>query len=193
MAKKKTKLIHAEPVYYAYYDLETRKILSVTNEKSVVYKDFIEITFAEFHNFVTGNWQFKDYVVNRNPIEIISISDQVYSFKNSAFEWITEPPTIETELIIVWEKAKSRWVFKLSQKCKDRIQRSGVYSNLSFFVMLESDFDFLIRTIPIPMHDLVQYDEYKIPFENNLEKNIKKISIATSKIFDTTGLEIINE
>lgn len=193
MAKKRSKVTHIEPAFYAYYDEETRKIVSVTNEKSVVYKHFIEITLDEFNNFVSGNQQFKDYVVTKNPLEIVSISDQVYSFKNSAFEWISELPNDSNELVVTWDGVNSRWVFTLSNKCKERIRASGVYSNLVFFVMLETDFDFLVRTIMIPMYDLVQYDEYKLPFESKIEHSIDKISIASSKVFESCGLEIINE
>lgn len=193
MAKKRSKVTHIEPAFYAYYDNETRKIVSVTNEKSAVYTHFIEITIEEFDNFVSGKWQFKDYVVNKNPLEIVSISDQIYSFRNSSFEWITDTPTDDTDLKVTWDKSNTRWVFTLSNSCKDQIRTSGVYSNLVFFVMLETDFDFLIRTIVIPMHDLVQYDEYKLPFESKIEHSIEKISIASTKVFNSSGLEIINE
>jgi hypothetical protein len=125
--------------------------------------------------------------------QILPIADQVYSFKNSAFEWVVDDVTSETDLVVTWNLPNRRWEFSVSKQCKDIIRKKGIFTNLSFFIMLETDYDFLIRTITVPTADLLRYDEYKVEFESNIETRIDKLSITAKKIFDKYGLRTINE
>ena len=122
----------------------------------------------------------------------MQITEQMYGFRNNVFEWITDKPTKKTELTVTWNGIKSVWEFKLSNTAKERLEDSLVSKNVVFFVILENDFDFLIRTIFISTADLIKQDSVVINFESAFESRIDKISIASKITFRSYGL-IINE
>jgi hypothetical protein len=61
---------------------------------------------------------------------------------------------------------------------------------LVFFVTLETDFDFLIRTIFVDSVDLISSKQISVPFTTKIEKRIDKISISSKLVFKTYGLKI---
>jgi len=60
---------------------------------------------------------------------------------------------------------------------------------LTFFITLETDFDFLVRTITFNIKDLV-LDKVCVPFVSSVEEKIDKISISTKSLFSSYGLTI---
>ena len=63
-------------------------------------------------------------------------------------------------------------------------------STLVFFVMLETDFDFLIRTFYIKLHNLLKEGKLIYNFESKMEDNIHKLSISSRRFFNNYGLKI---
>ena len=196
-SKKIQGFSNPEPVYYAYYEKSTGELISITNEKSVVHDHGIEITEGEYQKLLNGVELFSKYRVGyaktpegKTALALVPITDHGYSFRSNMFEWIVDPPTTDTELTVVWNKEETQWDFILSKECKNKMSDALVPSKLLFFVMLGSDFDFLVRTIDIPTNDLITSDKISIPFNTHLETRIDKISIATKLLFNTYGLSV---
>jgi hypothetical protein len=185
-------------LYFVYFDKKTGQILSVGNEPEPKFEHAIKTSFEEVEGFLTGKWKFKDYLVGykRNQdgvsnLAIVPITDQGYAFKNNVFEWITETDD-RVECLVTWNGKNCSWDFKLDERIKDYYD-VVVAPKLVFFVTLENDFDFLIRTIFINLADLISTDVISFPFESKIENKIDKISISSKLIFKSYGLRIIND
>ena len=63
-------------------------------------------------------------------------------------------------------------------------------STLAFFVMLETDFDFLVRTFYIKLHEILKAGKIVYDFESKMEDNSHKLSISTRRFFNSYGLKI---
>jgi hypothetical protein len=183
--------------YYAYYDKKTGEVLSVTNERVESYESGIEVTFEEYDNFARGVVKLHEYQVGfvrqADNTTVLKLSPKIedgYCFKNNMFEWISEPPTDTTELVVTW--SNDSWKFALSDACKARIADNLIASTLVFFVTVESDFDFLIRTILVDTTELLSSNQVVVPFESSAELKIDKISISSKLVFESYGL-IIND
>jgi hypothetical protein len=94
--------------YYLYFDKKTGKILAAGPEPEPNFEHAIRVTFEDVEGFLTGRWQFKDYLVGykRNTdgvsnLGIIPVTDQGYGFKNNIFEWIEETDD-KVECLITW-------------------------------------------------------------------------------------------
>jgi len=192
-----TAMTPAIQTYRCYFDVKTGEILSISNEESSQYESGIVIDYPLYEKFVTGVEQFKDWTVTRtkNPdsesgLEIVPRIQQELFFKNNMFEWITAKPTKKTELIVHWSPNESMWIFLISNKVRQQYY-DNKYSmeTLTFFVTLETDFDFLVRTITINIKDLV-LDKVCVPFVSTVEEKIDKISISTKSLFSSYGLTI---
>jgi hypothetical protein len=186
------------PKYYVYYDKKTGAILSVSNEKSLVFEHGIEVEFSEVEGLLTGPHDFKDYVVghkrladNATVLAIIPIGNEGYTFKNNVFEWISDNP--HAECIVEWNGPLSMWNISLTDAVKNTYKDYILTSKLVFFVTLESDLDFLVRTIYIDLQQLLDSSCVKIPFTTSLEHKIDKISISSKLVFKSYGLKVIHE
>ena len=194
MARKPPQFIPSK--FYIHYDKKTGEIISSSNEINTAYSK-IEITHDEHERFLYGLKQFSDYQVglikttdNQTVLALVQKADQGYAFKNNMFEWIQDPPTKSTECVVTWDKINQQWIFSISKNCQDRIKENITTDTLLFFVMLEDDFDFLIRTISFNIRDLLAFKEIKRPFEGRMEQDISKISIASKIVFQSYGLKI---
>ena len=194
MARKPPTLVSSK--FYIHYDKKTGEIFSASNEIDSAYSR-VEITHEEYERFLLGKEKFSDYQVglikttdNQTVLALAQKSDQGYAFKNNVFEWIQNAPDKTTECTVTWDKTNQQWIFSISKSCQERIKENITNDTLMFFVMLENDFDFLIRTITINMQDLVAFDKIEKPFESRLEQDITKISIASKIVFQSYGLKI---
>jgi hypothetical protein len=194
MARKPLNFLSSK--FYIHYDKITGEIFSASNEINSAYSK-VEITQEEYERFLSGTEKFHDYQVglvktadNQTVLALAQKFDQGYAFKNNVFEWIQNTPTKATECIVTWDKTNQQWVFSISKSCQARIKENITTDILMFFVMLENDFNFLIRTITLNMQDLVSFDKIEKPFESRLEQDITKISIASKIVFQSYGLKI---
>lgn len=187
--------VFVPPKFYAHYDKKTGEIFSTGNEINPIYPNRIEITQDEHDRFLYGHEKFSDYQIgyirtsdNKTILSLAPKAEQGYAFKNNVFEWISDPPTKNTELIVSWNTTS--WTFSISDACRDRLKENITIETIPFFVMLANDFDFLVRTIFINMQDLIAFDKIEKSFESRLEQDITKISIASKIVFQSYGLKI---
>jgi hypothetical protein len=180
---------------FVYYNKKTGNIELITNERQGKKKNFIEIDPDLYSKLVSNEYNPLDYAAGylRDPNGSVVLSlvkkerKEIYVFRSTEFVSITNPPTKDTELIISWKKKS--WEFELSSSAKSRINNSLDQSMLMFFVTLESDFDFLIRTIFIEPYELRTKKKIIIPFETEYEQNIDKISIASKLSLQSYGIQ----
>lgn len=187
------------PKYYVFYERQTGKILGAGQEKSDRYETGIEVTFDEVKNLIDGTWSFRDYRVgykndiNGKPkLTVVPNTELGYTFKNNIFEWITEKTT-KVDCQVSWNGPEKCWEFSITNEAKDQYINKVIIPKLIFFVTLESDFDFLIRTIVISSDLLTSSKKVVIPFETDIETKIDKISISSKLVFRTYGLKVIRE
>lgn len=185
----------SELTHYVYFDKKTGQIFSVGNEPEPKFEHGIRVAFEDVEGFLVGRLKFKDYLVGykRNQegvsnLAIVPATDQGYGFKNNVFEWISETDE-NVECTVTWNGPRNRWDFEIDKKVKNYYD-VVVAPKLVFFVTLEDDFDFLIRTIFVNLADLISTDVISIPFTNSMEKKIDKISISSKLIFKSYGLRI---
>jgi hypothetical protein len=184
--------------YFVYFDKKSGQIFSISNDPDTRFEHAIKVSFSDVEGFLTRKYKLKDYLVGykRNAngdsnLAIVPATDLGYAFKNNSFEWITET-TDRVECVVTWNSLRKCWTFKLDNLAKDYYD-VVVAPKLVFFVTLENDFDFLIRTIFISLTDLISSDEIVVPFNSSIEKKIEKISISSKLIFKSYGLRIIHE
>lgn len=182
---------------YVYYDKKTGKLLSI-DMKNDSYEHGIKVPFEEVYDLLVGTKSFKDFLVGykkgsdgKTKLGLIVNLELGYAFKNNIFEWITSPAKNQ-ECIVTWSHPTQCWEISISEKAA--ITYQDIQSQkLVFFVTLEHDFDFLIRTIFISCADLLASKKIIVPFESSIENKIDKISISSKIVFKSYGLRIVHE
>ena len=184
--------------YYAYFDPITESLLSVTNDPNPAFTHYAKITKDDHADLVSGKTLFRDCLIDRSikldgNIEYKLITKQVYSefsFKNKSLEWVKNAVSDTTEFIIEWDNTQKQWTFYVTDLGRESLDGAKYDSTLVFFFMLETDFDFLIRTVYIKLHDILKAGKLVYSFESKFESQIDIISISTKRFFDSYGLKI---
>jgi hypothetical protein len=185
------------PIYRVYFNLESGEILALSNEDRPEYDHSIIISYEQYEAFVTGRENFKDWLIlntknlnNIYGVELVQRVFQGHTFKNNMFEWIIDPPTKSTDLVVHWDEYNKHWIFIISDSVRQRFYDGKITTPVvKFFITLQNDFDFLIRTIEIELTSLIA-DKVIVPFESNLESQLDRISISSRTVFDSYGLKI---
>lgn len=189
--------LSVRPTYRIYFNLETGELLAASNEVRSEYDYSLTVQYDQYESFVSGNEEFKNWSAvktktfdNEYGVELVRKEFQGHTFRNNMFEWIVDPPTKTTELIVHWDELNNQWIFMISNGARQRYYDKQIATKIiKFFITLENDFDFLIKTIDIELHDLLS-DKVIVPFTTTLESQIDKISISSKTVFDSYGLKV---
>lgn len=185
------------PEYYAYYDGTNGDILSVSNTRLDNLDNFFPISYEVYEQFVTGQEQFKDWVVNRTKnstnefgVEIVSRIEQTITFRNNMFEVIEENDIDQADLVVHSDCFNKKWIFILSDTARQKVYDNKIATkNLNFFITYSKSFNFLIRTINIPLNQIM-LDKVEVDFETTQELKIETIKLSTKHTFDSYKLVV---
>jgi hypothetical protein len=200
MAKSK-KYIDTTPLvqtFYAYFNPETEKFFSSSNVYNASTLHYAVISEYDHRDFCASKLKLEDCILDKQvdfdgTLTYKLITPQLsneFNFQNSLLEWVTDKPSDITEFIIDWNKGDKQWVFSVTDEGR-KILDGAMYDNtLVFFIILETDFDFLVRTFYIKLHELLKAGKIVYDFESNIEDNIQNLSILTKRLFNKYGLTI---
>ena len=190
MPKKSKNLVDLTPRYYVYYDQESKQILAVTNYKNLDFTNEIEIDVDCYTRFIEGKDKFEDFrigtVIGKTGDASLGVISYKLSadknFKNKLLTWI-EGSTESSDISIVWDENNQYWMFNPSKNLRQRYFNNEIpATDISFFIILGNDPNFLIRTITINLKKLIE-NFLVVKFETIWERTIESISI-TSNITD---------
>jgi hypothetical protein len=189
---------NVEVEYRAYFNPETDSIFLVTNMPHDEHTHYAVITKDEHADLCNGKLKFSDCIIDRQiklngDVEYKMLTKQTaseFNFKNKSLEWIKSAPTDSTQFVIEWSKESKSWTFCVAEPGRKILEGAMYDSTLVFFVMLETDFDFLVRTFYIKLHDVLKAGKIVYEFESAFEENIAKLSIASNHFFESYGLKI---
>jgi hypothetical protein len=183
--------------FYVYYDKDNGTITALANGiiSTPGFDNYIEIPPVMHERLSNGDENINQWMVssvtipNNEPVlELIPRKFKGLNFKNNSFDLILDTPLDTTELVVEWSGPTKHWVISLAPNIQTTIMgKHFTTDKLSFFVVLENDFDFLIRSIYISPYELADKKVY-IPFSTKLEENIDNVAVVTRKIFNSYGL-----
>jgi hypothetical protein len=200
MAKTKKKIILTPPehIYYAYFNPVTEQFFSSSNVLDLSLTHYAIIKKIDHENICSGKLNLSDLVLDKSvdfdgTMTYKIITSQMYdavNFHNTLLEWVSDVPTDTTEFIIEWDGDNQQWEFYVTESGRSMLNGAMYNTTLAFFVMLETDFDFLVRTFYIKVHDVLKVDKLFFNFESKLETDIQHLSISTKRFFNNYGLKI---
>jgi len=193
-----TNLIPLAHTYYAYFDPKTEKFFASSNVLDLSLKHYAIIREDDHRDICAGKINLVDCILDKqidfdNNVVYKLLTTQLYNefnFQNNLLEWVSDSPTLNTDFVIEWNKPDKQWILYVTDEGRKLLDGSMYDSTLIFFVMLETDFDFLIRTFYIKLHDILKEGKIVYNFESKLEYDIRKLSISTRRFFNNYGLKI---
>jgi hypothetical protein len=184
--------------YFAYFNPETLTIVGVSNGTDPDQPNFVELPVEDYSLIGAGKKHLYEYKINQNvnfdgKIDYQLMTQQIYdeyNLKSKSFTWIKDAVTDRTEFIVDWNSTDKAWTFSITDQGRKILSGSQYDSTVVIFLTLETDFDFLIRSFYLRIHDLLKSGKIVHGFESNIETKIDSINIATKKMFNSYGLQL---
>lgn len=198
MARSKKSLAPPIHAYYAYFNPETEKFFSSSNVLDSSITHYAAIKEDDHRDICSGKLKLIDCVLDKQvdfdgSIVYKLLTPQMYNefnFQNKLLVWVSNDTDSDTDFVIEWNKLNRQWTFYVTDEGR-KILDGGMYdSTLMFFVMLETDFDFLVRTFYIKLHEILKAGKIVYDFESKMEDDIHALSISTRRFFNSYGLKI---
>lgn len=175
-----------------YFNKETGEILSVTNENSKEFTDYIEMLSDEVADFLNGS---KDI----NHFKLIFISETntpVFVKKFEAVDSIllSEVPDVantDTGFLIENYPDIKMWSFRLSPTEKTSFKNFSLSTKLEIYIVDVDNSNFLYRTISVPFEELLTEDRVMIEHIFPIEQKTKRIKVLTNKFFMNFGYKVL--
>jgi hypothetical protein len=198
MARSKKNLAPPVHIYYAYFNPETEQFFSSSNVLDSSLTHYAVIKEDDHRDICSGKIKLVDCILDKQvdfdgSIVYKLLTPQLYNefnFQNTLLEWVSNSTTSDTNFVIEWNKSDRQWIFYVTDEGRKILDGSMYDSTLVFFVMLETDFDFLVRTFYIKLHEILKAGKIVYDFESKMEDNIHELSISTRRFFNSYGLKI---
>jgi hypothetical protein len=198
MARSKKTLAPPVHIYYAYFNPETEQFFSSSNVLDSSLTHYAVIKEDDHRDICSGKIKLVDCILDKQvdfdgSIVYKLLTPQLYNefnFQNTLLEWVSNSTTSNTNFVIEWNKSDRQWIFYVTDEGRKILDGSMYDSTLVFFVMLETDFDFLVRTFYIKLHEILKAGKIVYDFESKMEDNIHELSISTRRFFNSYGLKI---
>jgi hypothetical protein len=199
MAKKIKNSVIIKPVkYFAYFDPQSLQITCVSNDTEPRDKYFVEMPVEEYILIGQIKKHIHDYKINRilnfdGTVEYQLMTQQMfeeYNLKSKSLVWIKDKISDTSEFTVFWNGDDKTWTFSITDQGRRFLTGPQYDNTIVVFITLETDFDFLIRSFYLRIHDLLKSGKIIYNFESNIESKIDSISIVTKKMFNVYGLKI---
>jgi len=180
-------------VFRIYFDKDTGDIQAISNEPSTKFDNFFEITYPRIADFLSGKLNFINYKIvfsSPNDPKIVPKFDVDNSDTNII---------IDVENVDHWASTITvgnlvnlgYWKIQLNPGDSYFIQQKNINTTLEFYIVENTNLNFLIRVIKINLRELAYRKSILIQHNSTVESKVDKIKILTKKFFDKYGYRIL--
>jgi hypothetical protein len=194
-------IIHAQQLgnidnsYLVYFDKFNGTILSITNEERKDLDNFIKMPYDDVKLFLEGKQNFNHFkiVLEKNNLILININEELRTDINFNILEVIPAATAEFSLIIENHLDAKHWAFVLRPDVVSKLANHDLDVSLDFYLYVQQNKNFHIRTISFKLRDLITNKKYFVPHLTDIEGSKNAVTILTKHFFDTYGLRTLNE
>lgn len=180
--------------FLVYFDKTSGSIISMTNERRATDDPYITMPYEDIKSFLEGKQNFNDFKIIFEKDEITLVSKKVSNDINfNSLASVHFTTSMENSLTVENHVDVKHWGFTLRDDLKIGLQQKILDVTLEFYLCINGNKNFPIRTISVTLENLVKEKTYFVPHEFDIEADKTKIILVTKKFFDTYGLRILNE
>lgn len=178
------------PLYKVYFDKENGNILSISNEEDGSFTASIDVDYELIKEFFNCKKNIKDYKVifidqstpaivkkETQDIDLISIEEvNLVDNWNNMF-------TIENYVLL------KKWGFQLRPDQRKIFKNHNLNTTIEVFVVDKNYDYYLLRSIRIPLSEVINNDKFFVPYLLDRESENNKIMVK--KFFASTGYQVL--
>ncbi len=178
------------PLYKVYFDKENGNILSISNEEDGSFTASIDVDYELIKEFFNCKKNIKDYKVifidqstpaivkkETQDVDLISIEEvNLVDNWNNMF-------TIENYVLL------KKWGFQLRPDQRKIFKNHNLNTTIEVFVVDKNYDYYLLRSIRIPLSEVINNDKFFVPYLLDRESENNKIMVK--KFFASTGYQVL--
>jgi hypothetical protein len=187
-----TKKKFKPPQYYAYYSIDSGDVIGVTHLPDET-RAFIPIKYEYACAFFAGTDNYSNYavsLVNKRGKQVLDLVQKQIITRTvviRSFNRIYESANAQ-ELIVEWNLPNKTWVINLNTTDVENVS-----SRFIFYIVSESNFNQIVRTIELRLQDLLDQKRIEVSFKTTTEADINNITILTKMTLSSYGLKITHD
>lgn len=182
---------------YVYFD-DSGSLLSISNTNNTE-GNYVEVELEDVKNLITGKEQFFHYHVIFDAIKKTYVLKHMYDeddYQYNVNDRIHCLPRIKTtspDLTIQQNITKKAWRFILNDEIKTNIRIKKIYYNKPLMISItqKNDPNQLERMFFVNFKDLIEIDNYEVPFESEIELDSNMLSVYTTKRLESYYHEVV--
>lgn len=184
-------LSNQSSLYKVYFNKESGDLIAITNEEISTLDNYVEMEYTLISDFIKNKKTIDNYkiiFIDQSTPSIIDKGSNDVDVINlhlvPAVDHWDSMFTIENYPLM------NKWGFQLRPDQRDLMKKYNLNTSFEIYITSRSNLNFLIRTIKIPLNELVENDRLFVDHVSRYEKSIHN-KIFIRKFFTTTGFQIL--
>jgi hypothetical protein len=185
-------------VRYVFYNPETGLISSITNSYNNEIEPHVTVPFSQVKSILEGNDLYTNFKVVFSPDEkdfilikkdeeeevLTSINDIIFQIPFSVDTTVPLIYDTMNDLTFIQDYEDTCWKIYINGTLADSLKEKKIYFDRSYeiYITAKNDPNILIKTMIIPINELVDNYYYIIPFDN-IDVDEVPISLYCRKLF----------
>lgn len=175
-------------VFYVIYD-DNSNVLEISREFNEGDNYFV-IEPKKVIDFLLGRKSVQGYYVKKNHLGVYSLEPKQDNFQKELYNDMCDifDSSEHDELTVIHDSRNTQWIFSISDDLKDTIDIVHYSKILQFYICLNNQHNFLIRTMSFKVEDLI-HTPVKIPFDTKFEYDFGTLKLVSKKYFNRVGIK----
>lgn len=185
-------------VRYVFYDPESGVIQAITNSYNNEITPHVTVPFSQVKDILEGKELYINYKVVFSPDEkdfILIKKDEEEEILTSINDIIFQIPfSVDTTVPLIYDSMNDLtfiqdyndtcWKIYINGSLARSLSEKKIYFDRKYeiYVTAKNDPNILIKTMEIPINELIEHYHYILPFDN-IDTNETPISLYCRKIF----------
>lgn len=191
LLEKALMISKVKPPYKLYFDRNTGDILSISNEEIEDFSTSIEIDYSLVKEF----FDHKKNIIN---YKVIFTDETTPNIVNKKVDDVDLINIEEVSLVDHWDSLFTvenyvllkKWGFQLRPDQRKILKNHNLSTTFEVFIVDQNYSYQLIRTIKIPLYEVLNNDKFFVDYESEVESN-EMNRIFVKKFFKTIGYRVL--
>lgn len=183
--------------FRVYFDLDTGKLLSITNKVLEQYPTYFEAPVQEIEDFLVGT---RDMLRHKVIFDVKEQNYKIVSHQESVIAYVDDHifriNQIKSPQVIVVQDLNNRcWSISTSDEVKERMKDVGARLEevMLFSITQYNNPNILYNHFHVRLRDIIEKDSVRFNFTSQIEQEINKVSVYTNKKFERYSHEVVND
>jgi hypothetical protein len=180
--------------FRVYFDIDTGKLLGITNKILDQYPTYFEVPVQEVEDFLVGS---RDMLRHKVIFDVKEQNYKIVSHQESVIAYVDDHifrinHIKSPQVIVVQDFNNKCWTISASTEVKERMKEVGARLEevMLFSITQYNNPNILHNHFYVRLRDIIEKDSVQFNFISQIEEEIGEVSVYTNKKFERYSHEV---